>query len=63
MGGEPMGPCGVAVIVFTGLLHDGIPGRVLSSTNVGIRLSALGQNENGGEIWGANRWARVGLPS
>jgi hypothetical protein len=35
MGGEPMGPCGVAVIVFTGLLHDGIPGRVLSSTNVG----------------------------
>jgi hypothetical protein len=35
MGGEPMGPSGVAVIVFTGLLHDGIPGRVLSSTHVG----------------------------
>jgi hypothetical protein len=35
MGDAPMGPFGVAVVVFTGLLHDGIAGRVLSSTNVG----------------------------
>jgi hypothetical protein len=35
MGGAPKDPFGIAVVVFTGLLHDEIPRRVLSSTNVG----------------------------
>jgi hypothetical protein len=35
MGGAPKGPSGVAVVVFTQLLHDGIPRRVLTSTKVG----------------------------
>jgi hypothetical protein len=34
MGDATMGPTGVAVVVFTGFLHDRIPGRVLSSTNM-----------------------------